>query len=339
MSWDNSPHNDNGVIDLDKMAKDIKGKLPHFKGGALGVILVFLAVVTVFSSYYTVEPEEQGVVLRLGQYSKTTDPGLHFKLPLGVEKVYKVKTKRVHKQEFGFRTREAGIRTQYEKRGFDEESLMLTGDLNVVDMELIVQYRIKDPLQYLFKVRNVERTIRDVSEAVVRRIAGNQTFDNILSSRVEFATTAQEELQEVLDSYETGIKVITVKLQDVNPPNAVKAAFNEVNEAIQDRERAINQAQETYNNQVPRARGEAERTIAKAEGYALERVNNAKGDAARFLVVLKEYKKAQRVTRNRLYLEALSDMLPRMKEIYVIDGKQKALLPFLSIGKGKGVAK
>jgi membrane protease subunit HflK len=216
---------------------------------------------------------------------------------------------------------------------------MLTGDLNVVDLEWIVQYRINNPLHYLFKVFDVERTIRDISEAVVRRIAGNRPFDEILNNRVDFANVVQQELQEILDSYETGIKVITVKLQDVNPPEAVKAAFNEVNEAIQDRERSINQAQETYNNQVPKARGEAERTIAKSEGYALERVNNAQGDVARFSSVLKEYNKAKRVTRSRLYLETLSNMLPRMREIYVVDGKQKALLPFLSIGKEKGVAK
>ncbi len=333
MPWENPPDN---VVDVDKMVQDLKQKLPQFKGGFLGGILVLLLVMTFFSSYYTVEPEETGVVLRFGQYLKTTAPGLHFKLPLGMEQVYKVKTARVNKQEFGFRTRVPGIRTEYERRGHKDESLMLTGDLNVVDLEWIVQYRINDPLKYLFNVYDVEGTIRDISEASIRRIAGNKAFDDILANRVEFAAEAQQELQKILSFYDTGIKVITIKLQDVNPPESVKAAFNEVNEAIQDKERAINQAQEIYNNQVPRARGEAERTIAKAEGYALERVNKAKGDADRFLSVLKEYKKAKKVTRSRFYLEALNTMLPKMKEIYVVDGEQKALLPLLSVGKKGG---
>ncbi len=196
-----------------------------------------------------------------------------------------------------------------------------------------MQFRIKDPVQYLFKVAEAEQAIRDISEAVIRKIAGNKSFDEILVSRVEVASEAQAELQKILDSYGTGVKVVTIKLQDVNPPDQVKPAFNEVNEAIQDREQLINQAQETYNNEIPRAKGEAERVVAKAEGYAMERVNTAQGDASKFSSVLKEYRKARDVTRRRLYLETMRSVIPQIKEVYIMDGAQKTLLPFMKIGK------
>lgn len=338
MAWEQPPNREQPP-DIEQVIKNVKSNLPKFKGGLVSIIFIILIAFSVLSSYYTVAPEEVGVVLRLGKYYTTTSPGLHFKIPLGVDKVYKVKTTLVHKQEFGFRTRSAGIRTEYDRRGYTDESLMLTGDLNVINLEWIVQYRIIDPLKYLFKVSMVERTIRDISEAVLRRIAGNNTFNHILTNRVDLAIQAQKEVQEILDSYDTGIDVVTLKFQDVNPPDEVKAAFNEVNEAIQEKERAINQAQEIYNNQVPRARGEAESTIAQAEGYAIERVNKAKGDVSRFSAVLKEYAKAKAVTRSRLYLETINGMLPRMQNIYIVDGDQKALLPLLQIGQGKAVSR
>lgn len=311
------------------------GGLRRSPGKALGgFVIVLLALIFLFSGLYTVGPEEMGVVQRFGRYVRTAPPGLHFKIPFGVETVQKVKTARVFKEEFGFRTVKAGRRTQYAKRGYTDESLMLTGDLNVIDVEWIVQYRIKDPVQWLFRVRDVDSTIRDISEAVMRRVVGNRIGLDVLTvGREEIAEFAHKELQEILDTYETGVDIVTVKLQDVNPPEPVQAAFNEVNEARQDRERMINEAQEAYNKEVPKAKGEAARTIQGAEGYALERVNRAKGEANRFLAVLREYNRAKDVTRRRLYLEAFGQILPKTKEVYIIDGDQRAILPFLEIGK------
>ncbi|MBI5207039.1 MAG: FtsH protease activity modulator HflK, partial [Candidatus Firestonebacteria bacterium] len=224
------------VIDIHSLSYRMKEFIKNFQSKYFSIIFIILGIFFLYSSYYTIAPEEVGVILRWGKYVQTSSPGLHFKIPFGIDRVYKVKTEMAYKQEFGFRTIEAGVRTEYERKGYNEESLMLTGDLNVIDLEFIVQYRIKDPLTYLFKVALVEEAIRDISEAVIRKITGNKTFDDILANRVEVANEAQEELQKILDSYETGIKIITIKLQDVNPPEPVRPAFNEVNEAIQDRE-------------------------------------------------------------------------------------------------------
>ncbi|MBI5417229.1 FtsH protease activity modulator HflK [Candidatus Poribacteria bacterium] len=321
------------VIDTDSIIFKIKDFYYKIINKIWLFIFLFFIFIAIASSFYTITPQEVGVVLRWGKFSHITSPGLHFKLPFGIDKIYKVKTEMVYKQEFGFRTVEAGVRTEYKRSGFDHESQMLTGDLNVIDVEWVVQYRIKDPIQYLFKVENAEQAIRDISEAVIRTIAGNKTFDELLISRVEFANIAQLELQKILDSYETGIKIITIKLQDVNPPEQVKPAFNEVNEAIQDREQLINQAQETYNKQIPAAKGESVRIIAQAEGYAMERVNSAEGDAAKFTSILKEYKKSKEVTRRRMYLETMRSVIPQIKQLYIMDSAQKGLLPFMKIGK------
>lgn len=306
-------------------------ELPGFhKGWVTAGVLIILGLWLVFSSFYTVNADEVGVIQRFGKYVRTTEPGLHFKLPFGVETVKKVKVQRVFKEEFGFRTERAGVRTVYSKRDYSDESLMLTGDLNSAVVEWIVQYRIKDPVKYLFRVRNVEETLRDVAESVMRLVVGDRSVDEVIVlSRQEIELEAQQLTQKLLDEFDTGLEVVTVKLQDVNPPETVQPAFNEVNEARQEKERIINEALEAYNKAIPRARGEAEQTIRQAEGYATNRINRAKGDAHRFLALWNEYRKAKEVTRRRLYLETMTEILPYIENIYIVDEEQKGLVPLL----------
>ena len=317
--------------------EDIKVNPPglSYKNWVLLVVLGILILILVFSTFYTIGPDEVGVIKRFGRYVRTTDPGLHIKIPFA-ESVTKVKVKYVFKEEFGFRTLRPGVKTVYSPEKWQGESLMLTGDLNVVEVEWIVQYRVADPYKYLFKIREVRKTIRDISEVVMRLVVGDRSVDEVLTvGRMEAASEAQRKLQEILDSYDSGIKIVTLKLKDVNPPDPVKPSFNEVNEARQDRERFINEAWQAYNKIIPKAKGEAEKTIAEAEGYAIKRVNQAEGDAKRFLALLEEYKKAPEVTKKRIYLETLSDILSRVGKIYVIDSEQKTILPLLSLGEGK----
>jgi len=283
--------------------------------GVIGIILLIVLI----SALYSVEPDEEGVVKRFGKYVRTTQPGLHVKLPF-VETVDKVKVKHIFKEEFGFRTLRAGIKTIYAPGNFSGESLMLTGDLNVAVVEWIVQYKIKNPLNYLFKVRDPRSTIRALSEAVMRQVVGDRSVDEVLTvGRIEVGQEAQKELQKILDAYETGVQIVMIKLKDVNPPDPVKPSFNEVNEAKQEKERMINEAWQAYNKVIPKAKGEAKKTISTAEGYAVDRVNKAMGEANRFVAIWEEYRKAEDVTRRRLYLETLSDILPRIGEKYIID--------------------
>jgi membrane protease subunit HflK len=298
------------------------------------VIVLVLAIILVYTAVYTIPAGHQGVILRFGKYYGMVMPGLHFKIPFGIDKVFKVHTEQVATESFGFKTVRPGIQTQFEKSASMElESLMLTGDLNVIDVEWIVQFRREDPRKYLFNVQEPIKALRDISESVNRRIVGDRSFDYVLQNREEVNKTAQEELQKVLDEYETGIRVVNVRLQNVVPPDPVKGAFNEVNEAQQEKERMINQAQETYNREIPKAKGEAERTINAARGFALERVNRSKGDVARFSAVLKEYRNAKEVTKRRLYLEAYQKILPNAKQIYIIDSKQQGILPLLQLNQ------
>lgn len=300
--------------------------------GIVGIILIIILV----SIFYSIGPEQVGVIKRWGAYARTTEPGLHLKLPF-VESVTKVRVKYIFKEEFGFRTLQAGVETIYAPGRYDSESLMLTGDLNVAVVEWIVQYRVKDPLNYLFKVKEVEGTIRNISESAMRQIVGDRSVDEVLTvGRIEVALEAQNKLQEILDSYRMGIQVTTVKLKDVNPPDPVKGSFNEVNVAKQDRETTINQAWEAYNKVIPKAKGEAEKTISEAEGYAVNRVNRSQGDARKFLAVWEEYNKARDVTKRRLYLETLEEILPEIGTKYIIDSEQKGILPLLSLSE-KGV--
>ncbi|MBC7188688.1 FtsH protease activity modulator HflK [Candidatus Aerophobetes bacterium] len=297
------------------------------------IVIIIVVLIFIFSTFYTVGPDEVGVIKRFGRYVRTTQPGLHIKIPLA-ESVTKVKVKYVFKEEFGFRTLEPGVRTVYVPQKWEEESLMLTGDLNVVEVEWVVQYRIVDPYKYLFRVREIQKTIRDISESVVRLVVGDRSVDEVLTvGRTEVAVEAQRKLQEILDEYDIGVKIVTLKLKDVNPPDPVKPSFNEVNEARQDRERFINEAWQAYNQIIPKAKGEAEKMIAEAEGYAVRRVNTAKGDAERFTALVSEYKKAKEVTRKRIYLETLSTLLQKTGKIYIIDSEQKNILPLLSLEK------
>jgi membrane protease subunit HflK len=289
--WQEGPPDLGEVIKKARDSIGLKGGGGYIWALVIGIILL---IIFVYTAIYTVPAGNRGVVLRFGKFSATVMPGLHVKIPFGVDTVSKVHTDKVDTEAFGFRTVRPGIRTQYEKGPLMErESLMLTGDLNVVDMEWIVQFRREEPRKFLFNVRDPIAAIRDISESVIRRIVGNWSFEYVLRNREELNKMAQEELQEILDEYDSGIRIVTVKLQNVNPPDPVKGAFNEVNEAEQEKERLINQAQETYNREIPKARGEADRTINGARGYALERVNRAKGDVARFSDVLKEYRNAK----------------------------------------------
>ena len=321
--------------ELDELLAEIRRLLQTFRGGGgliLGGLGAILLLVVLASSWFTVQPEETAIVLRFGKVVRTQGPGLHFKWPYGVESVVAVPTARVLKEEFGFRTAAAGLRAQSSPVALKDESLMLTGDLNVIDVQWIVQYRIADPIQFLFRVRETQQTIRDVSESVMRRVVGNRLGSEVLTvGRVQISREVKEEMQKILDSYESGVSLVTVELQDVTPPDPVKPAFNEVNEARQDRERTINQAQEQANREIPKARGEAARAVTEAEGYALERVNRARGEADRFVSVLAEYRRAPDVTRKRLYLEALKTMLPAAKTLYVVDADQEAMVPWLSL--------
>ncbi|OQX79551.1 MAG: HflK protein [Candidatus Omnitrophica bacterium 4484_70.1] len=296
------------------------------------ILLVIISLITLFSSFYTVQPGEVGVLLRLGKFIKSTKPGLHLKIPWGIDRVYPVKVEFVYKEEFGFRTTSPGVRTSYSQRSYSEESLMLTGDLNVLDVEWIVQYKIKDPFAALFHIRDLRKTIRDISESVMRKIVGDYTFNEVLTTkRVEINDIAQQELQKILDSYNAGIEIITVKLQDVNPPLPVQPAFNEVNEAKQEKEKMINQAWEIYNHKIPEAKGRAFKIIKEAEGYALEKINNAQGEAKRFLLLLKAYEKAKDVTKRRLYLEKMNAVFKKAGKKYIVDPHQKSILPLLNL--------
>jgi len=265
---------------------------------------------------------------------RTSNPGLHLRVPL-VERVLKVPVQRQLKDEFGFSTERAGVRTQYSNESFLDQSLMLTGDLNTLVVEWIVQYKIKDPVQFLFKVRQPRTTFRDLTEAVMREVVGDHSVNEVLTvRRQEVEDQVTVALQELCDQYEMGIDVQVVVMQDINPPDQVKPSFNEVNQAIQEKERVINEAWSEYNKEIPRAEGESKRTVQAAEGYAVERVNVATGDATRFSALYAEYAKAPEVTRRRLYLETLTEVLPRVGRKVIVDDSQKNLLPLLNLAPG-----
>lgn len=308
----------------------------NFGGGVIAIILVVLLVWGAMTSFYTVQPEQRAVVKRFGSVTGITDPGLHFKIPFGIDKIQLVATERVLKQEFGFSTLKTrqGERSTYSAAQFEDESLMLTGDLNMIDVEWVVQYRIEDPIKFLYQMREPTRTLRDISESVMRRIVGNMLGSEVLTiGRVEIQQKAGDEIQEILDQYDAGIRISTVEMQDVVPPRAVQPAFNEVNEARQERERMINEAQKRVNQEIPNAEGAALRTVAEAEGYATERVNRAVGESARFSAVLHEYQQAPVVTRSRLYLETLNEMLPDIGQILVVQDGQMSPLPLLDVNR------
>jgi len=322
---------------------------------AIPMILVLIAISAAGTLFYQVDQDEAGVVQRFGKYVRTSPPGLHMKLPFGIETSKNIKTTHVFKEEFGFRTAAAGVRTVYQgdTRGYQggaranmsyrgggdpflEESLMLTGDLNTAVVQWIVQYRVKDPVQFAFNIRNPRETLRSLSEAVMRLVIGDHTINEVLTAgREEIQYEAITKLQSIMDDYNSGMEVLNVILQDVNPPDEVKPSFNEVNEARQEKEKLINQAWEEYNRVIPKAKGQAEQQIRDAEGYKLDKVNRAKGDAERFLMTLEAYKKAPEVTRKRLYLEAFEALMPELQSKWVLDENQKSLLPLLNLDSSK----
>jgi len=312
-----------------------KVKLPEIGKFIVPIAAVIFILILAATTLYSVGPDEVGVVQRFGKYTRTTRPGLHMKLPMGIERATKVKVEYIFKEEFGFRTLRPGIKTERSARKYYDESLMLTGDLNSLVVDWIVQFKIKDPVKLLFNVRDPQGTVRDVSEAVMRQEIGDNSVNEALAKRrIEINNVVQEKLQKILDSYDSGIHIVTVKLQDVNPPDEVKPAFNEVNEAKQEKEKMINQAWEAYNKAIPRAKGEAEKAIREAEGYLIDRTNRAKGDAEKFVSVWKEYKNAKEVTRRRIYLETLSEVLPKAGRKFIMDSGQEGILPLLQLQEG-----
>jgi len=296
------------------------------------IIAVLVGVLLVADSFFQIEPEEAGVVTRFGEHVRTVGSGLKTKIPY-LETVYKVPVERQKKQEFGFRTQEAGVRTRYARgSSAKDESLMLTGDLNLANVEWVVQYRVDNPYNYLFRVRNSDNTLRAISEAVMREVVGDRTVNEVLTvGRAEVASKVKELVQKTCREYSLGVQIAQVVLQDVNPPEPVKAAFNAVNEAQQEKETLINQAKSAYNKVIPKARGQAEETIQKAEGYATMRVNNAEGDVARFNAVYKEYRRAPEVTRRRIYLEAMQDVIPKLGDKIITSGDESNMIPLLNM--------
>lgn len=323
-----------------------KPTMPNFNFGPWIIPFVFFMLVLTAAGtlFYQIGPDEVAVVQRFGKYVRTENPGLRMKLPFGMEIATKVKVTHVFKEEFGFATESVrpGIRTIYTGTGrstgntdpFLQESLMLTGDLNVAIVEWIVQYTIKDPAQYLFRIRDPSETIRNMSEVMMRLVIGDHTINQILTSgREGIQAEVEQKLQEVLDSYDAGIAIRNVILQDVTPPDQVKPSFNMVNEARQEKEKLINNAWEEYNRVIPRAKGRAEQLISEAEGYALERINQAKGDSERFTLTLAEYEKAPEVTKRRLYLEMLKKIMPNLKDKLVLDKDASSVLPLLNLNQ------
>jgi len=304
-----------------------------FPGGPLFIVIILLVVLAT-TSVFTVKQNEVGVVQLFGRYVRTAEPGLNFKLPLGIEKVTKVNVREIQTDEFGFSTVDAQARSRFRSSGENvNESLMLTGDLNVAVVPWIVQFRIANPYNFLFKVRDVRRLLRDMSEAAMRLVVGDRSVDEVINKRDEIAVEARGLLQAELDQAESGIHIVTIEMKKTSVPPPVQPSWNEVNQAEQEKEQMILQAKEDYNKAIPAARGEAERTIKGAEGYALNRVNRAKGDASRFVALYNEYTKAKDVTKRRLYLETIKQTFPRLGQKYIVDSDQKNLLPLLNMGQ------
>jgi len=297
------------------------------------VAFLVIAGMLAFMSVYQIQPGEQGVILRFGQFYSNASPGLNFMLPF-VEKVIKVDVESIRKEEFGASlTVQRSLGNNFpNSSGADLQSLMLTSDLNVIQLSWVVQYKIRDPEMFLFNIENPRAAVRDVSESVVRRLVGNRDFNYVLNNREELATSTRVEMQELLDKYNSGIQIVVVQLLDVNPPDKVRPSFNEVNVAEQDKIRLGNEAQQEANRRIPKALGTAKKTIDEAEGYAIETVNNANGNVARFKSVYKEYRNSKEVTRTRMYIDALKGALPELQEVIIVDQSKKGMMPLINIG-------
>jgi membrane protease subunit HflK len=328
------------------------GKFKNFKiPGTWLIGLLLLLIYAASSMFFTVATDEAGVVQRFGKYHRTVGPGLNYKFPAGIEKITKVKVKFVYKEEFRLKEQDGnaqnvknsdpfGYNTVFQKsvnqnKGSENSeqnvALMLTGDLNVAVVPWIVQYRIRDPYLYLFKVHNVSQFLRDLAESTMRLIVGDRSINEVISKREEIADQAKILLQKELEEAHTGIHIVTVEMKKTNVPQEVQESFNEVNQAIQEKEKVIYQAKKDYNKAIPAARGEAERNIKGAEGYMLDRINRAKGDANRFLSQYEKYVNAKEVTRRRMYLESMKKVYPNLGKVFVIDSEQKNILPLINL--------
>jgi membrane protease subunit HflK len=306
--------------------KHLPGSLPI---SAPLVILIVLVAVSAWTSYYTIPAESEGVVLRFGKYIEKVPPGLHFKLPLGIDSVIAVPTQRQLKQEFGFATPGYTHPDQIGPEPAKEKS-MVTGDLNSALVEWIVQYRIAEPEQYLFAVREPGQTLRDISESVMREVVGDRTVDEVITiGRQDIEIITLNQIREIAKRYHLGVSIDQVQLKNVNPPEPVQASFNEVNKAQQDRENLINMANGEYNKAVPRTRGEADQKVRAAEGYRFKRINEAEGDVAAFNAVFEQYLRAPEVTRTRVYLETLGDVFPQAGQTIIVDESVQQILPML----------
>ena len=305
-------------------------KIPQFKPSMLlGIILLLLVVWIIPGTFYFVEPDEEGVVTRFGKFDRTNSPGLHFKYPSPIEHATTPKITQVRRAEIGFRAAQ-GRPTQR----VPAESLMLTGDQNIVDMNLVVQYRIMDSVQYLFNVRRPHKLIRDSAETVIRGITGSKKIDEALTTgKAEIQVLAKDQMQALLDKYKSGLQVVTIQLQDVHPPEQVADSFKDVVRAREDKERMINEAQGYRNAVIPEARGQAAEIVRIAEGYREEKIKRAEGDAKRFLQQYQEYKKAPDITRKRIYLETMEKILPDIDKVIMGNKKGGNVLPILPLGK------
>ncbi len=317
---------------LDEILSKLKGFKPS---GIIFVVIILLVAFLGITSAFTIKQAELGVIQRFGKYDRTAQPGLNFKLPFGIEKLTKVNVELVYKEEFGFQTVKGSSDYRFSSENTSAEAaLMLTGDLNVAVVPWIVQYRISNPQDYLFKVKDVRAILRDMSEASMRTVVGDRSINEVISKREEIALAAKDILQNEMNQVESGISIVTIEMKKTNVPQPVQQSFNEVNQARQEKEQTIYKAREEYNKAVPLARGEALRLIKDAEGYAIDRVNRAQGDAAKFTAVYNAYAKAKDVTRKRMYLESMLEIVPQLGAKYIIDSEQKNLLPFLNMGTG-----
>ena len=313
---------------------NINFKFPEFDNRKLKLAIPFLLLIAVsFLSIYTVEANENAVVLRFGKYSSTQTSGLHFKIPL-IDTIYKVKVDYQFKREFGFRTLKPNVRTQYRNSGYEQESWILTGDLKIAEVKWVVQYKIKSAQDYLFNVKNVENTIADVAESAMQLMIGDRSFIEVLQQeRVAIGDEARKYMQNLLDQYKSGIAIQLVQLQGVVPPKTVEDSFNEVNRAKQEQETLINEALQAYNKTVYKVEGDANRMITEAEGYSIERINTANGDADYYLSLYNEYKAYPEVTKTRMYIETMHHILSRNKNIIIVDKDIENLVPFLDQNK------
>ena len=301
------------------------------KSGFVLIAVVILAIILGSSCVFTIKTDEVGVIQRFGKYIRTVEPGLNFKLPSGFENVTKVKIRRVYQEEFGLEVA-SGISNFRGGAGDTRETqLMLTGDLNVAVVPWVVQYRIADPYKYLFKIKDVKGFLTSMSEASMRTIVGDRSINEVLSSREKIAFAARDLLQKEMEEAQSGITITLIELKKTNVPAPVQPSFNEVNQAIQEKEQTIYKAREEYNNEIPLARGEARRRVQEAEGYSIDRINRARGDASKYLAIFEEYSKAKEVTKTRLYLEAMLEIYPELGAKYIIDADQKGVLPFLNM--------